>query len=119
MRITLNQLKRIIKEEVQAQTRKRRLREATRDPRNLMLDLEDLSIGGTLDLETFGGGDYDPGRLTITRVEDASLETGWDIDEDEGEEPFPLYTITDLRSDAESDPMPVNRIVDAVGEFAY
>jgi hypothetical protein len=46
MKITVNQLRRIIKEEV------RKLhRESTRDPQNLIMGLEGMSVGDTLDLE--------------------------------------------------------------------
>jgi len=93
MKITVSHLKAIIGEEsrrMRATRGGKRLREATRDPRNLESDLLELAPGETLELETFGGGDYDPGRLLITRVDD---EDGSMYDsEDEGT--VPQFTIT-------------------------
>ena len=98
MKITVSHLRAIIGEEsrrMRATRGGKRLREATRDPRNLESDLLELAPGETLELETFGGGDYDPGRLRrrrllITRVDD---EDGSMYDlEDEGT--VPQFTIT-------------------------
>lgn len=46
MKITVNQLRKIIKEEV-----RKTLREATRDPRNLEMDLEGMAVSDALDLQ--------------------------------------------------------------------
>lgn len=46
MKITVEQLRRIIKEEVQ-----KVVKESTRDPRNLEMDLEDMTVGDSFDIE--------------------------------------------------------------------
>lgn len=46
MKLTVKQLRRIIKEEVQ-----KVVKEATRDPRNLEMDLENMSVGDSLDIQ--------------------------------------------------------------------
>lgn len=46
MKLTVKQLRNIIKEEVQNV-----VKEATRDPRNLEMDLEDMSTGDSLDIQ--------------------------------------------------------------------
>lgn len=90
MKLTAADLKAIIGEETRrvkmSRGGQKRLKEATRDPRNLESDLLELQIGETLELETFGGGDFEPGKLIITRVED---DDGYD---DEG--PLPQFTVT-------------------------
>lgn len=43
---------------------------ATREVNNLVHDLHRLKVGEDLELETFGGGDYKPGKLLITRLPD-------------------------------------------------
>lgn len=46
MKITVKQLRSIIKEEVQ-----KVVKEATRDPRNLEMDLENMNVGDSLDIQ--------------------------------------------------------------------
>lgn len=46
MKLTVKQLRNIIKEEV-----KKVVKEATRDPRNLEMDLESMSAGDSLDIQ--------------------------------------------------------------------
>lgn len=48
MKITVSQLRRVIKEEVSRAVRRQRLSEATRSPHNLEADLIDLPVGGKL-----------------------------------------------------------------------
>lgn len=99
MKLTAAGLKAIIGEEARrvkmSRGGKKRLKEATRDPHNLESDLLELQMGETLELETFGGGDFEPGRLIITRVED---DDGYD---DEG--PLPQFTITSFERGAGAD----------------
>lgn len=97
MKLTAAVLKKIIGEEARRVKMSRggsqRLREATRDPRNLKSDLLELRPGETLELETFGGGDYDPGKLLITRVDDGD-QSMYDREDDMDEGPVPQFTIT-------------------------
>ena len=115
-RLTAEGLKRIIGEEVRKVKRARRLREATRDPANLEADLMEMAPGESLDLETFGGGDFEPGQLTVTCVGDGEFTVlsrvyGPYDDSLDGDQAPP--------EEIESEPMTAGEVADAVGDFSY
>ena len=91
---------------------------ATRDSNNLKSDLSDMAIGETLELETFGDGDYKPGRLLIEKLEQNTYTiTSFDYgayEEDEDGNPIENDPIENVSESMELDDIP-----DAVGEFAY
>jgi len=116
-RLTAEGLKRVIAQEVQRARKTRRLREmATRSPENLEADLMEMAPGDSLDLETFGGGDFEPGQLTITCVGDNEFTVisrvyGPYDDSLDGDQADP--------EEVESDPMSASEVADAVGDFSY
>jgi hypothetical protein len=77
---------------------------ATRSPHNLISDLNELKVGEYIELETFGGGDYEPGKLLIERVADAGIPRepdpddeilqDEDDDDDEGYDTGARFTVT-------------------------
>jgi hypothetical protein len=147
MKITINQLRRIIQEEAgrlgrvpsrsarrlreSSRTRRSRkaLREATRDPANLYSDLEEMPVGEVLQLTSFDfSGDGYPVTLFIEKLSASSAPT----DEDDFEEEA-TYKVTmdsyNEYSDDDEEPDPVEEVVeeeitadeliDMIGEFSY
>ena len=91
---------------------------ATRESYNLKSDLGDMAVGETLQLETFGEGDYKPGQLLIEKLSKNSYSiTSFDYgayEEDEDGEPIENDPIEKV-----SEPKGLNEVVDSVGHFAY
>jgi len=100
MKLTENQIRRIVRKVIV---------ESTRNPRNLELDLEELPIGGTLELESFGYGDVKPGKIVIKRVKDGTDEYS--------DEEFAMFKVKSGRNVL--GPMSSYEASNIVGEFAY
>jgi hypothetical protein len=148
MKLTINQLRRIIQEEAgrlgrvpsrsarrlressRSRGRRKTLREATRDPANLYSDLEEMPVGEVLQLTSFDfSGDGYPVTLFIEKLSASSVPT----DEDDFEEEEATYKVTmdsyNEYSDDDEEPDPVEEVVeeeitadeliDMIGEFSY
>jgi hypothetical protein len=111
---------------------------ATREVDNLVYDLHRLKVGQDLELETFGRGDYKPGKLLITRLPDL-LEVKVDPNGKECDENILewQYTITSFeygpyQEDEDGQPIEAypeeivsptfnnaRELAESIGEFAY
>ena len=88
---------------------------------NLRNDLNEMKVGETLDLETFGGGKYKSGNLMIEKVDQNHFTITEfvhpDYFEDEGG--YPLDDGPEIPEHRVSHPMNIHNVISDIGEFAY
>jgi hypothetical protein len=127
MKITINQLRRIIQEEAGRLGRvpsrsARRLREATRDPENLYSDLEEMPVGEVLKLTSFSfSRDGYPVTLFVEKLsasgfkKEATYRVTMDnyneySDDDEELDPVEKVVEEEITAD---------QVIDKIGVFSY